>query len=536
MPTPSFDAIVVGGGHNGLAAAALLGKAGRRVLLLEASDAVGGAARTVELAPGFRVPEVAHLANRLHPEVVRRLELERHGLAFATTNLSTTSLSADGRSLTLAGAFGERLEGDIADGERAAWSALRGKLLRFAGVLAPFLSQIPPRLKNGGVADMMTLGKLGLGIRRLGRDDMREFLRMVLMNIADVLDEEVTDERLRAAVAFDAVLGTSLGPRSPNSLMTLFYRLAGEAGGVQAANALPRGGMGAVIAALASAAQAAGVVTRTGAPVASILVEDDRAAGVVLASGEEIRAPLVASAMNPVATLLQLVGTRHLDTGLVRRLSHVRAKGTVAKLNLALDGPPPFIGLSPEALAGRLLTAPSLQAIESAFDDAKYGRFSAEPALEITVPSASDPSLAPAGKHVVSINAIYAPFRLKPDSEAGREGFEARILAVLERHAPGIGGRIVARDFLTPADIERRHRIPGGHWHHGELGIDQMFMLRPVLGLAQYTTPVEGLVLCGAGSHPGGGVSGAPALNAVSRILADSKGSGLFAAARRARR
>ncbi len=526
MPTPSFDAIVVGGGHNGLAAAALLGQAGRRVLLLEASDTVGGAARTVALAPGFRVPEIAHLANRLHPDIVRKLDLERHGLAFAATNLSTTSLSAEGRPLTLAGAFGERLEGDIADSERAAWAALRGKLLRFAGVLAPFLAQVPPRLKNGGVADMMTLGKLGLGIRRLGRDDMREFLRMVLMNIADVLDEEVGDDRLRAAVAFDAVLGTSLGPRSPNSLMTLFYRLAGQANGVQAATAQPRGGMGAIVAALSAAAKAAGVTIRTDAAVASILVEDDRAAGVVLASGEEIRAPVVASAMNPAVTLLSLVGARHLDTGLVRRLSHVRSKGTVAKLNLALDGPPPFAGLGPEGLAGRLLTAPSLQAIETAFDAAKYGRFSDQPALEITVPSATDPALAPAGQHVVSINAIYAPFRLKPDSEAGRDGFEARILAVLERHAPGIGNRIVGKDFLTPADIERRHRIPGGHWHHGELSIDQMFMLRPVLGLAQYATPVAGLYLCGAGSHPGGGVSGAPALNAVSRILADGKAAG----------
>ena len=518
--TRSYDAIVIGGGHNGLACAGLLAKAGRRTLVVEASDTVGGAARTVEFAPGFRVSHVAHLLTHLHPEIVRRLELGRHGLAYAATRIPTTALAADGRPLRLEGAFGERLGDGAAEADRAAWSALRTVLLRYAGVLKPFLAEIPPRLKNGRAADLLTLGKLGLGIRRLGRDDMREFLRMLLMNVADVLEEELSDDRLKGAVAFDAVQGTNLGPRSPNSLMTLYYRLAGEADGVPAGLALPKGGMGAVAAALAAAARAAGAEIRTGAAVASILVENDRAAGVVLASGEEIRAPVVASAMNPATTLLGLLGARHLDTGLVRRLGNIRMKGTVAKVHLALDAAPAFTGVDAAGLGGRLLIAPSIGAVESAFDASKYGELPAEPVMEITVPSATDPDLAPAGKHVVSINAIFAPAVLKEGWESGRAGLLARVLAALDRHAPGLSATVVASEVLSPADLEARYRMPGGHWHHGELAVDQMLMLRPAPGLAQYETPMAGLYLAGAGSHPGGGVSGAPALNAARRILA----------------
>jgi len=515
----SSDVLVVGGGHNGLALAALLAKAGRKTILVEAGETVGGAAQTVEFAPGFRVSHVAHLCHHLHPEIVRRLELERHGLAFAAVGVPTTALAAEGRHLTLGGAYGERLEGEVAEAERAAWAALRAKLLKYAGVLKPFLAEIPPRLKHGGPASLMTLGKLGLSIRRLGRDDMREFLRMLLMNVADVLDEELSDDRLKGLLAFDAVLGTNLGPRSPNSLMTLYYRLAGEAGSVPGAIALPKGGMGGVVAALANAARAAGVQILTGAPVERILVEGDRAVGVALASGEEIRAPMVASAANPVTTLMSLLGPQHLDAGMVRRLTHVRSKGTVAKLHLALDGPPPFAGVPPAALAGRLVVAPSVGAVERAFDAAKYGGLAEAPMLEILVPSLSDPSLAPAGKHVMSVSAIYAPYGYKEGWETGRDLLRDRVLAVLESHAPGIGARVTAVEVLTPTDIEARYRMPGGHWHHGELAIDQMLMLRPVHGLAQYATPIEGLYLAGAGSHPGGNVSGAPALNAARKIL-----------------
>lgn len=516
---PSCDAIVVGGGHNGLVAAGLLAKAGKKVVLVEAGDRLGGAAVTEEFHPGFRASTVAHLVERLDEGVVQRLELERHGLAYAAATIPTTIIGA-GAPLTLPGDLRAAVAG-LPPGEAEAWPALVAKLFRFAEVLKPFLAAVPPRLKGGGPADWLTLGKLGLGVRRLGRDDMREFLRMVLMNVADVVEEDLTDERLKAVFAFDAVRGTALGPRSPNSLMALYWRLAAGANGIGGALALPKGGMGGVVAALAAAARAAGVTIRTSAPVERILVEGGRAVGVALAGGEEIRAPVVASAANPVATLMRLVGPAHLDIGLVRRLRSVRSRGNVARVLLALDGPPPFAGLGEAELRGRILALRSLDALEAAFDAAKYGAFSPEPALEITIPSLTDPALAPPGGHVVSISALYAPAVLKDGwNAASRAGLLAAVTAVLERVAPGIGARVVGSEVLAPPDIEARFGIPGGHWHHGELAIDQMFMLRPVPALAQYATPVEGLYLCGAGSHPGGGVSGLPAMNAVGRILA----------------
>jgi phytoene dehydrogenase-like protein len=365
---------------------------------------------------------------------------------------------------------------------------------------------------------MMTLGKLGFAIRKLGRTDMREFLRMLLMNVADILNEEIEDERLKGAIAFDGVLGTHLAPMSPNSMITLYYRLAGEADGMQGAVALPKGGMGSVSAALASAAKAAGVEILTGSPVASILVENDRAAGVVLENGDEIKATTVASGANPRTTLFDLLGAQHLDTGLVRRVKNIRMRGNVACLHLALDGLPAFTGLGEAALAGRLVVAPSMMALEEAFNPVKYGASSPEPALEIVIPSLSDPDLAPSDKHVMSINAIYA----SSEPDADRDAFEASVLKVLEAYAPGIGRQITAKQTLMPADIEAACRMPGGHWHHGELAIDQMFMLRPVPGIAQYATPLPGLYLCGAGSHPGGGVMGAAGMNAARRILSEA--------------
>lgn len=515
----SYDAVVIGAGHNGLACAGLLARAGRRVLVVEAADRTGGAASTVEFAPGFRVSHVAHILNQLHPEIVRQLELKQHGLAFAADGIPTTALAPDGRHVTLEGAFGERVAG-VSDSDQAAWQGLRRRLLRFAAVLRPFLTETPPRLKHGSRADLLALGRLALSVRRLGRDEMREFLRVILMNVADVLEEEIASDLLKGAVAFDAVLGTHLGPRSPNSLMTLYYRLAGDSAGRQGALALPRGGMGAVADAFERAARAAGVEIRTACPVAAILVEHHAAVGVVLDTGEEIRAATIVSAANPRHTLLDLVGPRHFDAGLVRRVRAIRSRGNVVRLHLALEGPPPFAGLTREAMAGRLLVSPGIQALEASFDPVKYGGMSAEPALEIVVPSMSDPALAPEGCHVLSVNAIYAAHDVDGRDPASRDRFQASIMAVLERQAPGIGAMVQASELLMPSDLERLYRLPGGHWHHGELAIDQMFMLRPVPQAARYATPMPGLFLCGAGSHPGGGIMGAAALNASRAILA----------------
>jgi phytoene dehydrogenase-like protein len=516
----SFDAIIIGGGHNGLVAAATLAKAGRKALVLEAAGGVGGAARTVHFAPGFRVSSIAHVLNRLHPDVVNTLELEKHGLHFARTDfMPSVALSKDGPPLVLHGAYGEVLTGSTPS-EQSAWKELREQLLRYAGILKPFLSRRPPDLDGMSLLETAALGQTALALKKLGKEDMRDFLRVLLMNVADLLDEQLTDIRLKGLLAFDATLGSHLGPRSPTSLLGLYYRLAGETGGAAGAQMLPKGGMGAVVAAIRVAAEKAGVTIRTTAPVAKIIVEKGRAVGVALDTGEVLRAKTIVSAINPATTILDLVGPREVDTGFVRKVKNIRMKGDAAKLHLALDRPPQFTGVDAAGHKGRLIIAPSLDHVERAFNPSKYGEFSPEPVMEITLPSLADPSLVPSGACVLSAVVQYAPYALKERWGAGKPKFLKAIMAQLETYAPGIGKSVLHAELLTPADIEANYRMPGGHWHHGELQADQMLMSRPVSGWSSYDTPVEGLFLAGAGSHPGGGVSGAPGLNAARRIIA----------------
>lgn len=516
----SFDAIIIGGGHNGLVAAATLAKAGRKALVLEAGADLGGAARTEEFAPGFRVSSVAHLLNRLHPDVVKTLELEKHGLQFARADfLPSVALSKDGPALILHGAYGEVLTGANAS-EQAAWKDLRAQLLRYAGILKPFLSRRPPDLAGMSMLETAALGQAALSLKKLGKEDMRDFLRVLLMNVADLLDEQLTDDRLKGLLAFDATLGSHLGPRSPTSLLGLYYRLAGETGGAAGAQMLPKGGMGAVVAAIRGAADKAGVAIRTSAPVAKVIVDKGHAIGVVLDTGEELRARTIVSAINPATTFLDLVRPREIDTGFVRKVGNIRMKGDAAKLHLALDRPPQFAGVDAAGHKGRLVIAPSPDHVERAFNPSKYGEFSPEPVMEITLPSLTDPSLAPGGACVLSAVVQYAPYQLKEGWGTGKPKFLGAVMAQLESYAPGIGASVVQADLLTPADIEARYRMPGGHWHHGELQADQMLISRPVSGWSGYDTPVDGLFLAGAGSHPGGGVSGAPGLNAARHIIA----------------
>jgi len=516
----SFDAIVIGGGHNGLVAAATLGKTGRKVLVLEAGSETGGAARTEEFAPGFRTSSVAHLINRLHPEVIKTLELQKHGLKLDSTRLMpSTVLSANGAPLTLVGAYGESLVG-ASPSEQTAWKDLRAQLFRYADILKPLLARRPPDLGGMSLAETATLAMTGISLRRLGKEDMRDFLRMLLMNVADVLDEHLEDDRLKGLLAFDATLGSHLGPRSPTSLLGLYYRLAGEMGGKPGAQMYPVGGTGAVVNAIHNAAEKAGVTIRANVPVIKILVEKGRAVGAVLENGEEVRAHIVVSAISPRTTFLDLVGTREIDTGFVRRVSNIRVNGDAAKLHLALDRIPQFTGLRTPDLHGRLVIAPSVNHVENAFNPSKYGEFSPKPVMEITLPSLLDPSLAPDGACTLSAIVQYAPYALKEGWSTGKPKFLKAILTQLEAYAPGIGKSIRHAELLTPLDIEQRYRMPGGHWHHGELQADQMLMSRPVFGAEGYDTPINGLYLASSGSHPGGGVSGVPGLNAARPIIA----------------
>ena len=519
--------IVIGGGHNGLVCAGYLAKAGRPVLVLEAASRPGGAAVTHELAPGFKVSACAHIVHQLNSRVVADLDLARHGLRFSTQNMATVALDGDGRHIILASAKADTASlAAHSPADAAALPRLRKRLGRYARTLQPFLGSTPPRLGTNSWADRRDLLKLAWGIRRLGRDAMRELLRIGSMNVADLLEEEFETDRLRGALAFDAVLGTRLGPRSPGSVLTWLYRLAAESGSTSKHGgqglALPAGGMGAVADALARAAAAAGAELRLDAPVARILVDGDRASGVVLESGEEIAAGTVISNADPHRTFIELLGAEHLDTGFVRRIKNIRLRGACGKLNLALDALPAFEGLAADRLNGRLLIAPDIDYLERAFNHAKYGEYSEAPGIEITIPSLNDASLAPPGKHVLSAIVQYAPYDLKGGWDAAKASFADRVLDTIADYAPDLRKHIVTTELLTPLDFERDYGMTGGHWHHGELGFDQLFMLRPVPGAAQYATPMAGLYLCGAGAHPGGGVMGLAGMNAARQIMLEA--------------
>ena len=511
----SYDSIVIGGGHNGLVCAAYLARGGKRVLVLEAASQVGGAAVTREFAPGFRVSACAHLLHLLPHTIADDLSLSRHGLEFAAQGMSTTALSGTGAHLRFSGHVTTGLD----QADAAAYPSFMARVRKFAVHLRPILEMVPPRLGTSAWADQASLLRLAWQVRSLGRADMRELLRIIGMNVYDLAEEHFDSDLMRGALAFDAVLGTNFGPRAPGTVLTLLYRLAAESGAGPTAMAQPKGGMGAFADALAASARSAGAEIRTGVPVDRILVRDDRAAGVILANGETIEAATVISSADPRTTFLRLLGTEHLDTGFVRRVDHIRHRGLTAKLHLALSEAPSFVELNKADLRGRLLIAPSLDYVENAFNPSKYGECSEAPAIEIVVPTASDPSLAPSGQHVLSAIVQYAPYAPKLGWDALRQPFIDRIIETIERYAPGLRTLIVAAELLTPADIEQQFGIEGGHWHHGELAFDQFFMVRPVPGAAQYRAPVENLFLCGAGSHPGGGVMGLAGRNAARQVL-----------------
>ena len=515
--TETHDVIVIGAGHNGLVCANLLARGGRRVRVLEAAGRPGGAACTRPFAEGFSVSAGAHLLLHFPDRLVRDLALEKHGLRFAAQSLGTVLLREDGQHL--------RLDAGVASGEGlnaediSAWRDFHDETGRYAAILARAFGQRPPRLLGGDWRDRLGLLRLGLDIRLLGRDRMREVLRIGLMNIYDLVRERFTDERLQAAVAFDAVLGTGMGPRSPNTVMSYLYRRSGEAlrrGGLT----LPAGGMGALAEALAASAMARGVEIRYGARVAGISVDTDGVQGVRLVSGECLAARTVISNADPRTTLRDLVGYRHVDTGVARRVEGIRMRGMAAKLHLALDALPEIRGLDRAGLGQRLVDCEGLESLEQAMNPSKYRAFSPEPVIEFCIPTLHDPSLAPPGKHVLSAIVQYAPCDLEGGwTDAARADFTSRVLARLERLAPGIGARVIASELLTPPDLQHEFGMQGGHWHHGDIAVDQLLMLRPIVLWSQYAMPPEGLWLCGAGAHPGGGVMGLAGANCAAEIL-----------------
>lgn len=510
-----YDSIIIGAGHNGLVCAAYLAQSGQRVLVLEASDTPGGLAASREFHPGFHT-SVAHSISHFSKKVAEDLKLASHGFEATANLLPTIGLSSGKEHIFV---HKDSLSGTGTD-DADAYRDYSRLMHRFADVLQPFWLKTMPRIGSTSIADLMTLGHIGLNIRRMGKRDMREFMRVAALPARDLMDEYFENDILKATLSWDALIGGKLAPRSPNSaVLTMLYRMAGESRG---AHAIPAGGVNGLIEALAASATTSGAEIRCGAGVSRILIDAGSdgllAKGVRVADGEKIEADRVISATDPQTTFLKLVGVENLEIDFTNRIRRLRCDGQVAKLHLALSGMPQFEGL--ERADGRMIIAPDMDTIEFAFDAAKHGECPEKPVMEIVVPSVHDASLAPAGQHVMSAHVMYVPYALKGGwNDSARDRICERTIEMLAQYAPRIREQIVHQEFLTPADLERDHRVTGGHWHHTEFAMDQMLMMRPTYEAAQYSTPVPGLFLCAAGCHPAGDITGAAGHNAAREIL-----------------
>ncbi len=523
--------IIIGAGHNGLVAACYLARAGFKPLVLERRGVVGGACVTEEFYTGFRCPTLAHAAGPMLPRIVSELELESHGLASIRTAVSVFAPDAEGRALRLYG-DPQRTARELAAlsaHDAKSYPEFHESFARIGRVLAPLLTATPPSIDSPGAADVWNFLKLGKEFRGLGKRDAYRLLRWGPMAVADLVAEWFETELLRATIAARGIYGAFAGPWSAGTSVPLLMQAA-FGGSAIAPASFYKGGMGALTEALASAAKAAGAEIRTDAGVAHVTIKDGATTGVVLESGEEIAARAVVSNADPRRTFLGLVDPVEFDPDFISKVRGYRSKGAAAKINLALDALPEFTALkgtggeTAATLSGRIHIGPDIDYLERAYDAAKYGDFSPAPYMDITLPTLTDATLAPAGKHVMSIYAQFAPYELKEGDWLTRgEEFANAVVNALSTYAPNIRDIIIEGQIITPPDLEREYGLTGGHIHHGEMSLEQFYTFRPVIGWARYRTPIRGLYLCGAGTHPGGGVTGAPGMNASREILKDLK-------------
>jgi phytoene dehydrogenase-like protein len=517
------DAIIIGGGHNGLVTAFHLAKAGFKPLVLERRAQTGGAAITEEFSPGFRCSTLAHSAGPLLPEIVSDMQLARHGLKMATPEAAVTALSPDGRALVLYSdatrAAQEINKLSAKDAER--YPVFQQSLEKIGRVISDALKLTPPNIDDPSRGDLWAMLQTGRALRKLGKKDMYRLLRWGPMAVADLVAEFFETELLRATIAARGIFGTAMGPWSAGSSLVLLIRAAGDSHPA-GSSSFAMGGTGAITQAMAAAAKEAGAEIRTSAEVKEVRVKDGIATGVVLAGGDEISAKVVISNADPRRTLLTLVDPTHLTPDFVMKLQNYRMPGTVAKVNLALSALPKFTALNGNdaALRGRIHIGPEIDYLERAFDESKYGNFSPHPYLEVTIPSLTDPSLAPSGKHVMSIYMQYAPFKLKnTDWDSQRSALGETVVKTLAEYAPSLPGLVEDGQIITPKDLETTYGLTGGHIFHGELALDQFFTMRPLLDWARYNTPIKNLYLCGSGTHPGAGLTGGSGANAAREIL-----------------
>lgn len=521
-----YDVIVVGAGHNGLVAGGYLAKAGRRVLILEKADEVGGILRNLEIAPGVRAPGIAHTVGRLRPSIVRDLRLEAHGLEFIEPDVRLFAPQPDGSGITFYADAAKTAAGlePVNTHDAQNYVKVDAQVRSLANFLAHVNAAIPPDIKTPSIADAINGLKLGKAFKDLGTKPSREATRALPMAIADFIREGFEHDGICGALAARAVLYNSMGAWSAGSASVLLLDSAGNDGGIAGQTTFAKGGTGALADALAAAARAHGAEIRTGVEVAEITTADGRATGVRLAGGETIAARAVAAGVGPKPLLTEMLDPVVIGPTMVWRGGNVRTPGTTAKVNLALSGVPQFAGASLDQLTGRIVVSTGIDYLERSADAAKYGRIAEDPMLEVTIPSLVDDSLVPEGGHVMSVLFQSAPYRLREGSWPD-EGDRVAELTVktLEKYAPGLGELVTARQVVTPLDLERDYGLAGGHVQHQEPGLDAFFAWKPLLGHARYRFGVPGLYLAGSGAHPGGGITGGPGANAARVIASDLK-------------
>jgi phytoene dehydrogenase-like protein len=517
------DVIIIGGGHNGLVTAFYLAKAGFKPLVLERRAQAGGAAITEEFSPGFRCSTLTHSAGPLLPEIVSDMQLARHGLKLVTPEVAVTTLSPDGRALVLYNEVTRTAQeiGKFSAKDAERYPVFQQSLEKIGRVISDALKLTPPNIDDPSRGDLWAMLQTGRALRKLGKKDMYRLLRWGPMAVADLVAEFFEIELLRATIAARGIFGTAMGPWSAGSSLVLLIRAAGDSHPA-GSSSFAIGGAGAITQAMTVAAKEAGAEIRTSAEVREVRVKDGAATGVVLGNGEEISAKAVISNADPRRTLLTLVDPTHLTPDFVMKLKNYRMPGTVAKVNLALSALPKFTALNGDdaALRGRIHIGPEIDYLERAFDESKYGSFSPHPYLEVTIPSLTDPSFAPSGKHVMSVYMQYAPFKLKNgDWDSQRSPLGETVVKTLAEYAPNLPALVEDGQIITPKDLEATYGLTGGHIFHGELALDQFFTMRPLLDWARYNTPIQGLYLCGSGTHPGAGLTGGSGANAARQIL-----------------
>lgn len=526
-----YDAIVIGGGHNGLTCAAYLARAGRKVLVLERRHVLGGAAVTEEIFPGFKFSVASYVVSLLRPEIIRELDLPRHGMELLPLDGTLTPMQDGDYLWRVNDHYKTRRE--IARHSRLDAEAYDeyGKAMVEMGRFAkPILSMLPPdptSLDPRGLLELLSIGKRFRGMRF---HDRLNQVQLLTMSAVDFLDQWFETDVLKATMSASGIIGTFLGVRSPGTAYVLLHHYMGEIDGAFRSWGLSRGGTGAVSEAIAAAAVELGVEIRTEAPVSRILTKNGRATGVVMENGDEIAASVVVSSVDPHLTFLKFMDERELPGDFVEGVRRYKFRGSSGKVNLALDALPNFTcmpGPGPH-MRGAISISPSIDYMEQAYDDAKYGQFSLRPYIDMVIPSLTDPSVAPPGKHVMSCFVQYAPYDLRDPGtgrrepllwDQQREAFGDAVVNTIAEYAPNIKDIILHRQVLTPLDIERDFGLTEGNIFQGELTLEQLFFLRPVPGWAQYSTPIDRLYMCGSATHPGGGIMGAPGRNAAERII-----------------